>query len=174
MSYASQENSKKPDNWAAFVWIQKSAPRKICFFTNFIRTHLCASLDDGIGKCHQSQTWRYQGATVFMVYRLMHAFNPSLAEKNPNFQGRFVKLVSCCLTCPHEIVTRLTNRWRALINVAGCGYQSMHFALNAIHVAGFTDLASWVMMNGLFKNKIWKRWEEAKAKEPLYQSSKDP
>ena len=22
------------------------------------------SLDDGIGKCHQSQTWRYQGATV--------------------------------------------------------------------------------------------------------------
>ena len=64
MSYASQENSKKPNNWAAFVWIQKCAPRKIYFFTDFIKTHLCASLDGGIGKCHQSQTWRYQGATV--------------------------------------------------------------------------------------------------------------
>ena len=63
-SYASQENGKKPKNWTAFVWIQKSAPRKIYFLTDFIKTHLCASLDGGIGKCHQSQTWRYQGATV--------------------------------------------------------------------------------------------------------------
>ena len=29
MSYASPEKSKKPNNWTAFVWIQKSAPRKI-------------------------------------------------------------------------------------------------------------------------------------------------
>ena len=64
MSYASQENSKKPNNWAAFVWIQKSAPRKIYFFTDFIKTHLCTSLDGGIGKSHPSQTWRYQGPTV--------------------------------------------------------------------------------------------------------------
>ena len=43
---------------------KKNAPRKIYFLTDFIKTHLSASLDDGIGKCHQSQTWRYQGATV--------------------------------------------------------------------------------------------------------------
>ena len=56
--------AKKPNNWAVFVWIQKSAPRKIYFLTDFIITHVCASPYDGIGKCHQSQTWRYQGATV--------------------------------------------------------------------------------------------------------------
>ena len=64
MSYASPENSKKSNNWAAFLWIQKSAPRKIYFLTDFIKTHLCASPDGGIGKCHRSQTWRYQGVTV--------------------------------------------------------------------------------------------------------------
>ena len=32
----------------------KCAPRKIYFFRDFIRTHLCASLYGGIGKCHQS------------------------------------------------------------------------------------------------------------------------
>ena len=42
----------------------KSAPRKFYFLTDFIRTHLCASLDSGIETCHQSKTWRYQGATV--------------------------------------------------------------------------------------------------------------
>ena len=62
--HTSQENRKKPNNWAVFVWIQKSAPKKIDFLTNFIRTHLCASLDSGIESCHQSQTWQYQGATV--------------------------------------------------------------------------------------------------------------
>ena len=38
--------------------------RNIYFLTDFIRTHPCASLDSRIGRCHQRQTWRYQGATV--------------------------------------------------------------------------------------------------------------
>ena len=75
MSCASQENCRKPDHWAAFIWIQKSAPRKIHFLTDFIRIHFCASLDDRFWKCHQSKTWRYQGATVHLK---------DLSMMNPN------------------------------------------------------------------------------------------
>ena len=46
------------------IFFRKNAPRKIYFLTDFIKTYLCALLDGGIGKCNQSQTWRYQGATV--------------------------------------------------------------------------------------------------------------
>ena len=59
-----KKDNKKSNNWVAFVWIQKSAPRKSHFLIDFIRSHLCALLDSGIGKRHRSQTWRYQGATV--------------------------------------------------------------------------------------------------------------
>ena len=38
--------------------------RKVYFLIDFIWSHLCASLDSEIGRCHQSQTWRYLGATV--------------------------------------------------------------------------------------------------------------
>ena len=64
MGYVTQKSQEKPGDWTAFEWIQKFAPRKIYFLADFIRTHLCASLDSGIGKCHRRQTWRYQGATV--------------------------------------------------------------------------------------------------------------
>ena len=73
-SYTSQENCKKPINWAAFVWIQKSTPRKIYFFSDFIRTYLCASLDSGIWRCHQSQTWRHQGAALYCFLMLIFTF----------------------------------------------------------------------------------------------------
>ena len=64
MSNVCQENNKRPNNWTAFVWIQKGAHRKIYFLTDFIITPLCALLDSGIEICHQSKTWRYQAATV--------------------------------------------------------------------------------------------------------------
>ena len=34
------------------------------FLSVFVRAPLCASLDSGIGRCHQGQSWRYQGAAV--------------------------------------------------------------------------------------------------------------
>ena len=67
MSYASK---KKAENLKIeqHLYEYKKAPlERFTFFTDFIRTHLCASLDGGVGKCHQSQTWRYQGATALCV-----------------------------------------------------------------------------------------------------------
>ena len=51
-----------------FLQIHKSAPKIIYFLTDIIGSHLGASLESEIGKCHQSQTWLYQGAAVLRSY----------------------------------------------------------------------------------------------------------
>ena len=53
----------------------KKRPWKIYFLTDFIRTLLCTLLDSGIGKCHQSQTWRYQEATVPLPLFLTNSYH---------------------------------------------------------------------------------------------------
>ena len=50
--------------WKTNCMKTKDNPRNIYVLTDWIRTPFCASLNSGIGNGHQSQTWRYQGATV--------------------------------------------------------------------------------------------------------------
>ena len=63
-----------PENETAFVGMQQSAaPRKIYILIDFIKFHLCSSVDSGIGRCPPSQRWPYQGSMRCIAF-LVHSY----------------------------------------------------------------------------------------------------
>ena len=164
MSYVSQENRKKLINWIAFVWIQKSAPKKIYFSTDFIKTHLCASLGGGIGMCHQSQTWRYQGATVHEFTRIPMIFL-ILAFSLP-IGSRFLNSLRRCFGFDiYSLI--LLDQWSCFWDLSPIKFCLLPYKLNFSHAllimnsdSKITDVALERLENARFVRSFAMRFKQ--------------